>query len=141
MPGVGKSTYAKRFKNSVDLDKLIELYYNKSIPEIFSSLGEKAFRKKEAQVLKKVIKNPKYKVISLGGGTIMFYNNLKIVKNTGKVIFIHKPVKQIIRNLNKSRAKRPLLKTKADLYRLYRKRLPYYKKADVVGGNKEESNM
>lgn len=82
----GKSTVGPILANTIgwgfyDLDKLIEVETSLSIKEIFK-VGESYFRKLETDVLKKVSLLNEF-VISLGGGTIVDQENLKLIKGSG----------------------------------------------------------
>ena len=52
---VGKKLAAKLGYDFIDLDKLIETEYQQTIPEIFSTKGEKEFRSMEHNTLKKLL--------------------------------------------------------------------------------------
>ena len=77
MMGSGKSTVGKILADSLgctftDLDAVIEKTAGMSIPEIFSTKGESAFREMELAELKKFIKKDNegsFRVLSCGGGT------------------------------------------------------------------------
>ncbi|MBU9720919.1 MULTISPECIES: shikimate kinase [Bacillaceae] len=73
--GVGKTTIGnlvakKLYRDFIDIDHEIEQEYGMSIPEIFSEIGEEAFRKKEKEVISTICQK-KLKVISVGGGAFL----------------------------------------------------------------------
>ncbi|MEH7225696.1 shikimate kinase [Bacillus sp. JJ1566] len=73
--GVGKTTIGqlvakKLFRSFVDIDQEIEKEYNMPTSEIFNSIGEKAFREKEKEIISKYC-TQKLKIISLGGGAFL----------------------------------------------------------------------
>lgn len=73
--GVGKTTIGelvakKLLRDFVDIDKEIEKDFHLSIPEIFQTFGEPAFRDKERELIFSVCKRP-LQVISLGGGAFL----------------------------------------------------------------------
>jgi len=73
--GVGKTTIGRLLAEKlerpfIDIDQEIECEYQMPITEIFSELGEKAFREKEKNMIKNYAKQ-KQKVLSLGGGAFM----------------------------------------------------------------------
>ena len=77
MPGSGKSTTAKYISehtdlNFIDLDVEIEKNFGKKINEIFSDKGEKYFRNKETNVLKKIVEKNNNFILATGGGTPCF---------------------------------------------------------------------
>jgi len=90
--GSGKTTLGKILSEKlkmkfVDTDELIVERENKTIPEIFSKLGEKYFREIETKVLQDVIKNDN-QVISTGGGIILSELNRNLIKNNGVCIYL-----------------------------------------------------
>ncbi len=73
--GVGKTTIGKLvaqklYRTFIDIDQEIEKEYNMPVPEIFNSIGEKAFREKEKSMVSTFC-NQRLKVISLGGGAFL----------------------------------------------------------------------
>ena len=83
MPGSGKSTMAKYISSVtklkfVDLDDEIEKKENRSINEIFNHENESYFRNKESEILKTIIEKENHFILSTGGGTPCFKNNLEV---------------------------------------------------------------
>lgn len=112
--GCGKSTHGKKMASLlkysfVDLDKYIQEQEHKTIQFIFENEGEEEFRKLETHYLDEVSRKKENMVISLGGGTVCFNNNLDIVKNNGILVYIRMSPKALAERLLKSRQKRPLL--------------------------------
>ena len=85
--GSGKSTTGKDLAKAlgyqfIDLDEYIEEKYQAKIAEIFEKEGELGFRKIEREALKEVLTTTNI-VLSLGGGTPVYYDNMdEIVKNS-----------------------------------------------------------
>jgi len=138
MPGSGKSTVSKQLAilanlNFIDLDKVIEQDAGKSITEIFEITGEEGFRKLEQKALRKVIADHENIIISCGGGTPCFFDNLSLMKKHGKTIYINVPEKILLERTSKS-SKRPLLvgNHAEKLSALLRDREKYYKQADIL---------
>ncbi|MEW7279103.1 shikimate kinase [Aquimarina sp. 2201CG1-2-11] len=114
--GSGKSLIgndlAKKIKfDYLDLDDFIEIQEEKSISEIFKDHGEIYFRKKESLYLNEVLKAKNSTVISLGGGTPCFGNNLEIVlKNENvKSVYLQTSLDELVNRLFKEKNKRPLI--------------------------------
>ena len=112
--GSGKSTLGKKLaqvfrKEFIDLDQYIENKSGKLIPDIFSELGEDEFRKLEKNCLHEIIKTHSKAVISLGGGTICFFDNLETIKQNGLLVYIQLPPKVLAERIKKSKNQRPLL--------------------------------
>ncbi|CAM2900195.1 shikimate kinase [Hathewaya histolytica] len=129
MPGCGKSALgyflSKRLNlDFIDLDRFIEKGENKKIPEIFES-GEEYFRGIEEQYVEKV-SVLKSTIISTGGGVIKREKNINCLKENGVLIFIDRPLDNIIKDIDIEN--RPLLKDKKDnLHKLYDDRYELYR--------------
>lgn len=134
MPGSGKSTFGKELADKlclpfVDLDEEIEKQH-KPIPSIFSEDGEAIFREIEQKTLHQVAKTNQKLVISSGGGTPCFFDNLDFMKSQGLVIWLNTPVETIKERL-KSDSSRPLLQDNS-LEELYVNRVKFYQQANLV---------
>jgi shikimate kinase len=111
--GSGKSTVgellAERMKlNFIDFDKYIERETGKTITEIFDTTGEEKFRELEHQHLKKLLRQDDV-VVSLGGGTPCFYNNIELINKSGISVYLEMNVDSLVKRLSKARNKRPLI--------------------------------
>lgn len=130
MPGSGKTTIGKLLSQEYscsfcDMDDYISEISQKSIAELFSE-GESVFRDYETQACKELSVSDKT-VVSTGGGVIKKDINMEILKETGIIIFIDRPVQKILEDININ--SRPLLKNGKDrLYNLYDERIHLYKK-------------
>ena len=85
--GSGKSTLGPQLARNlqyefIDMDSYIEEKEQLSIPQIFQKQGEDFFRKVEAEALNDLSSKQKV-VISTGGGTPCFHDNLDVIKKTG----------------------------------------------------------
>ena len=115
--GSGKSTIGKKLANKlncthIDLDTLIERNYNTSIYNIFIKSGENQFRKLESITLKSI--STSNIVISTGGGTPCFLDNIKWIKENGISIYLTLDEKSIYNRLKKSKKDRPLINSLND---------------------------
>ena len=140
--GCGKSTLGKKLAYNIeydfiDLDIYIQEQEGKSIKEIFVENGEDYFRKLERACLKKVINNKKT-VISVGGGTPCYFDNIDFLNLNDQVltIFLKTSPKELAKRLYKKKDNRPMishLKSEQELHDYIAKhlyeRLPYYLKA------------
>ena len=111
--GSGKSVSGRKLATSLglsfaDLDTLIEQNYKMTIPGIFSQFDETVFRKLETKVLTDFIKNDNF-VLSCGGGTPCFNNNMELIKKNGISVYIKLSPKSLADRLIKSKTKRPLI--------------------------------
>ena len=91
-PGAGKTSVGKALAkklslNFLDSDKVVEEKSGKSIPEIFITDGEPAFREMERAVVIDLIENQDG-VIALGGGSVMDLEVSKRLLPMANVIFL-----------------------------------------------------
>ena len=115
--GSGKSTLGKRLANKlgitfIDLDEYFEQKFRTSITLFFERFGEDSFRKLEHEVLKEVIYKYIDVVISTGGGTPCFFNNLELMNEQGVTVYLKLPPAVLASRLSNSpfRYRRPKLK-------------------------------
>lgn len=109
----GKILAAKTGMQFIDLDDLISAHENKSIAEIFAINGEDYFRTLETKILLSTqsIENA---IISCGGGTPCFNNNMQWILENGNSIYLTAPVEILFGRLKDKKGKRPLLKNFTD---------------------------
>jgi len=136
MPLSGKTSLGKKLKKIIsfpvfDLDKELEKRFQKTVPEIFETEGEEAFRKKETEMLWSIIKDNPTFIIIAGGGTPCYENNDQLMLSAGNCIFMHTSMDEILRRSKEMDMDRPLLATNPQkrLSELYKNRLPVYQKA------------
>ena len=115
MSGVGKTTIGKQIASQInyqfiDLDSTIESSTKLSISEIFDTHGEKYFRKKEQEELHKTF-TFQNAFIATGGGIPFFYNNMDLMNQKGKTVYLKlNPLVIYDRFSNNDKLTRPLLK-------------------------------
>jgi shikimate kinase len=112
--GSGKTTAGKKLASLlgwsfIDLDKRVEEYAGKTIAEIFSQSGEDYFRIIETQLLRN-LKMCTKTVISTGGGTPCYIDNMDYMIETGLTIYLKLTPAELKRRLSQSKGKRPLIK-------------------------------
>lgn len=143
MSGVGKSYYGEKiarlnFLPFFDIDSIIIKEYGK-IENIFSELGEKAFRDIESKILERVL-SIDYGIISTGGGIIEREENRRLLKKEN-VVFLYSSVPYLEKNIINDQSKRPML-DKENLHfsidKLYKKRLPLYNEIATISVNVED---
>ena len=88
----GKSTIGPILANTLgwefyDLDKEVEKKEGTKITELFNRRGEEYFRKSETEILRKLSGRNEV-IISLGGGAIASDENFRIIKSSGKIIYL-----------------------------------------------------
>lgn len=140
--GAGKTTLGKAFAREmgltfVDLDWYIEERFHKSIRQLFTERGEEGFRDLEKRMLHEAAEFENV-VISTGGGTPCFFDNVEYMNSMGKTVFLDVDIRVLFRRLKVAKQQRPLLVGKSDeelmafISENLQKRLPFYTKADYV---------
>ncbi len=144
--GSGKSHIGKRLAEKInqkfiDFDEEIEKRENSTISEIFQKKGEIFFRKLERKVLEKMINLNEDAVISLGGGTPCYGDNMDLIKEAGDIVafYLKLNVETLTERLEAEKEHRPMishLEDKAKLEEFIRKHLFergfYYNQSDYV---------
>jgi shikimate kinase len=115
MPGSGKSTFGKKLAAKLDylfldLDEYIENKTQKTVSELFSEKGEPFFRELETLYLTEIIGQKNKLVLSLGGGTPCYNNNIELIKQSGTSIYLDAPVKLLADRIMSSENVRPMFK-------------------------------
>lgn len=137
--GSGKTTIGKALSKETgmmfyDLDWYIENRMRKSVSQIFSEKGEEGFRKIEYNMLHEVAEFEDV-IISCGGGTPCFFDNIDYLNQQGDVIYLKATPEVLYKHLLMAKVERPLLKDKtpeeliAYIQEHLKEREPYYTKA------------
>lgn len=124
MPGCGKSTVGKILSEKlnreiIDTDEEIVKADGRTIPEIFSTDGEKIFRELETDAVKSVGKQLG-KIIATGGGAVMKKENRDALGQNGTVIYLKKDLSLL------SLDGRPLSKDEDAVRKIYEARKDTY---------------
>mgnify|MGYP000359286347 FL=1 len=130
---VGRALAARLEVPFLDSDHEIESAANMTIPEIFSRDGEAFFRRKERQVIARLL-TEECGVLSTGGGAFLAAENRETITRNGASIWLQADL-EVLWNRVRHRDTRPLLKTpdpRATLAELYAARVPLYAKADLT---------
>jgi shikimate kinase len=130
---VGKCLATMTQYDFMDLDAVIEEEAGISIPQIFASQGEPAFRKLESLMVERVAEKTGC-VIATGGGTIVNPQNLEKLKCCGVVITLAADISTILHRVG-SGDDRPMLKSADRLQRiqsLMEQRASAYAQADMM---------
>jgi shikimate kinase len=139
MMGAGKTFWAEKLKKkfkitSYDLDSLVEMMEEKTIAEMFAEDGEEYFRKAEAKMLH-MFKEKKQFILSCGGGTPCFNDNMLWMNENGITVWIDEPLDVLVSRLITEKDHRPLIKDLSDgelekfLAEKLKERNPYYSQA------------
>lgn len=138
----GKTTLGKQLAHQldcpfIDLDQRIEERYHTTIPFFFQHYGEAAFRIIERHILEETAQYDSA-VISTGGGTPCYGDNMQYINAHGCSVFLHMTPAAICSRADKSHKQRPLLADKTPEERLQyveqqlAQRLPYYQQAHIT---------
>lgn len=101
---------AKRLKiEFIDLDKFIETKENLNVSEIFLQKGEIYFRKKETQYLNEILDLEIDFVLSLGGGTPCYGNNIDIIRLKSISFYLKASIATIFKRIQNETTTRPLV--------------------------------
>lgn len=116
--GAGKTTVGKALAKELDLpfydlDWYIETRMHKKVKEIFDEQGEEGFRRIERNMLHEVAEFENV-VLSCGGGTPCFFDNMEYMNGQGTVIYLKCSPEVLFRHLKMGKGVRPLLLGKND---------------------------
>ena len=148
--GSGKTSIGKRLAKTLgwdflDVDSIIESEANMTINSIFNLEGEQVFREMEREALKKVM-NKENAVISTGGGTPCYEDNMQVMNDNGLTIYLEMETTALVRRLAEAKSKRPLIKdlTDVELQSFIKakmvQRVPYYKQAQHTVASSHVTN-
>lgn len=112
--GCGKTTAGKKLAAALDypfydLDHQIVTTSGQSINAYFEQYGEQAFRELEKNTLQQ-FDYPADCVISTGGGTPCYFDNMDWMNAQGLTVYIDMPAAALAKRLEQGKHKRPLLK-------------------------------
>ena len=141
--GSGKTHWGTRIAEKLhipfyDLDAVIVNSEGMSISEIFIDKGEEYFRYIEKQTLEDLVNREENFVLSAGGGTPCFFNNIDFMKRNGKVLWLNTSLEVLNQRLLKEKISRPLLKgitesgLRSYIIRKLSERKMYYEQADLM---------
>ena len=140
--GSGKTTVGKALSKETglmfyDLDWYIESRMRKSVAQIFAERGEEGFRKIEHNMLHEVAEFEDV-IISCGGGTPCFFDNMDYLNRQGDVVYLKATPEVLYKHLLMAKVERPLLKDKtpeeliAYITGHLKEREPFYTKAGHI---------
>ncbi|MBR7017788.1 MAG: shikimate kinase [Prevotella sp.] len=114
--GAGKTTVGKALSKELnipfyDLDWYIESRLRKTVPQIFAERGEEGFRKVESNLLHEVAEFENV-IISCGGGTPCFFDNMDYMNQQGETVYLKARPDVLYKHLKMGKTERPLLKNK-----------------------------
>ncbi|MEJ6698635.1 MAG: shikimate kinase [Flavobacteriaceae bacterium] len=143
--GCGKTTVSNKLKAILDLplfdlDQFIENEFEMTISEIFNTKGQIEFRRIENRYLKILLNKKEKSIISLGGGTPCYHDNMDLIlKYSKNVFFINTSAEFLSERLFKERGKRPIIKSINSVSKLKEfiskhlfERIVFYNKANYI---------
>ena len=118
--GCGKSSVGRRLSellccSFIDLDDVIAEREGRSIPEIFATEGEAAFRQMELEALKAVLNSESERhtnndiVLALGGGAVTTEACALMVRDKTLCVYLKASVDTLVEHLAGEAAGRPML--------------------------------
>ena len=137
--GAGKTTVGKSLAKELgvpfyDLDWYIDSRMRKTVAQIFAEKGEEGFRKIEYNMLHEIAEFEDV-IVSCGGGTPCFFDNIDYMNQQGPVIYLKAEPEVLYKHLVMSKNDRPLLRGKSPeqlitfIREQLEKREPFYSKA------------
>lgn len=140
--GAGKTTIGKALAKDLgiefyDLDWYIENRMHKTVKQIFDESGEEGFRKTEHNMLHEVAEFENV-IISCGGGTPCFFNNIDYMNRQGETLYLKATPEVLYGHLKMGKTVRPLLLNKTPeevrvfIQEQLKQREPFYEKAKHI---------
>jgi len=129
---VGRAVALKLGVPFLDSDAEIETAANLSVPEIFQRDGEAFFRKRETEVIRRLLETQKG-ILSTGGGAYLAEVNRTNIAQEGVAVWLDADL-DLLWNRVRHRDTRPLLRTdnpRATLADIFAQRTPIYQLAEL----------
>jgi shikimate kinase len=136
--GVGKSSVGRRLANALELpfrdaDAEVEAAAGRSVSDIFTDLGEAAFREGERRVIARLLDQEPH-VLATGGGAFMTPDTRALIKSKAISVWLKADLDVLARRISR-KDNRPLLVGKDPLEVLQAQadaRYPAYAEADLI---------
>lgn len=130
--GAGKSSVGKKLSEEmnykfIDTDSFIEKQTDRKIEDFFDKGEEEIFRKKEREFLQNF--DSENTVISTGGGMACNMENISLMKKKGVIVYLFITLREAIK---RTHFDRPLLKNRENIDSLFKKRLHFYRNANII---------
>lgn len=147
MMGAGKTSVGKEVAKKLgwrwcDTDQLIVERHG-SITDIFATHGEAYFRRLETEIVKELVQTDCL-VLSVGGGLVLREENVALLRENGKIVFLCASVETLEKRLQAD-SSRPLLQAKESLkerlQQLLKERTPIYEAVADFTVNVDEKTL
>ncbi|MGI5923040.1 MAG: bifunctional shikimate kinase/3-dehydroquinate synthase [Lentisphaeria bacterium] len=136
--GCGKSTLGKVLaahlrRHFVDMDAMIVKAIGMSIDQFFQLHGEKAFRQREHELLRRLARHDRL-VVATGGGVPCNAANRELMQASGNIIYLDMPLASIRDRLSAAEiATRPKWQTDdGELQKLFARRRRHYRRDSIA---------
>lgn len=140
--GSGKTTVGHALSQELglpfyDLDWYIETRMHRTVKQIFDEKGEEGFRKIEHNLLHEVAEFEDV-IISCGGGTPCFFDNIDYINRQGETVYLKCTTDVLYKHLKMGKTVRPLLLNKTPdeektfIEAQLKQREPFYAKAKHI---------
>ena len=140
--GSGKTTVGHALSQELglpfyDLDWYIETRMHRTVKQIFDEKGEEGFRKIEHDLLHEVAEFEDV-IISCGGGTPCFFDNIDYINRQGETVYLKCTTDVLYKHLKMGKTVRPLLlnktpdEVKTFIEAQLKQREPFYAKAKHI---------
>lgn len=140
--GSGKTTVGHALSQELglpfyDLDWYIETRMHRTVKQIFDEKGEEGFRKIEHNLLHEVAEFEDV-IISCGGGTPCFFDNIDYINRQGETVYLKCTTDVLYKHLKMGKTVRPLLlnktpdEVKTFIEAQLKLREPFYAKAKHI---------
>jgi shikimate kinase len=134
--GTGKTAVGQILAKKLELkfietDTMIERKAGKSIPQIFTDLGETGFRELEIEVIKEIA-NKQHSVIACGGGLVLNRINIDRLRQTSVMVYLSATPKATLKRVSNQLGQRPLLDVAdpvSTIRDMIKFRKPFYERA------------
>ncbi|NYS25789.1 shikimate kinase [Rhodobacteraceae bacterium 2376] len=138
MMGAGKTAVGREIARRIavpflDSDEEIQRAANMTIAEIFARDGEGFFRRREAEVIARLMRERRG-ILSVGGGAFLNADTRALISKLGVSVWLRADL-ELLWSRVKGKSTRPLLRTedpRATLAALMDAREPHYALADLV---------
>lgn len=115
--GSGKSTLGRKLAEQlglgfIDTDIFLENRFRQRVQDMFASVGEEAFRRRE-RVIAEELSGMTDCVIATGGGLPCFYDNMDLLLDSGHVIYLSASDDCLLMRLELCKRTRPAVANKS----------------------------